>query len=141
MGMVFQEFALLEYLTAIENILLTAKLGGYHLKEAKSHAYAMAKRLGIEHTLRRRPHRLSQGERQRIAICRALVTKPKLILCDEPTGNLDSSRTNGVINLMLQEANKLGATVITVTHDLTILDRFDRTINLSEIAVLDGEQA
>lgn len=140
-GMVFQEFALLDYLSALDNMLLTARLGEFDLKEARSHAYELAQRAGIEHTLRRRPNQLSQGERQRVAVCRALVTKPKLILCDEPTGNLDASRSKDIIDLVMTEAHKLDATVITVTHDLTILDRFDQRIDLSEIAFLEGESS
>ena len=136
-GMVFQDFAILDYLSAIENITLTAKLGSADLSSAREHAYVLAAHAGIEHVLHRRPNRLSQGERQRVAVCRALLTKPKLIVCDEPTGNLDPSRSQGIIDLVINEADAIGATVITVTHDHTVLDRFDRVLDLSDIATLE----
>lgn len=140
-GMVFQSFALLEYLSAFENILLTARLGRLDLRHARTHARDLASRAGIEHTLHRRPDRLSQGERQRIAICRALVTKPRLVVCDEPTGNLDPSRSQEIIDLVISEADTLGATVVTVTHDHGILDRFDRILDLSQIASLERRES
>lgn len=136
-GMVFQEFALLDYLSALENILLTARLGKIDLNDARSRAQALANRAGIEHTLHRRPNQLSQGERQRVAVCRALVTKPRLIICDEPTGNLDPSRSKDMIDLVISEAAALDATVITVTHDHNVLDRFDHCIDLNDISTLE----
>ena len=136
-GMVFQDFAILEYLTAFENIILTAKLGGLDLGAARVHARELAERAGIKHVLHRHPARLSQGERQRVAVCRALVTKPRLVVCDEPTGNLDPSRSKGIIDLVISEADLVDATVITVTHDESMLERFDRSIDLSEIATLE----
>ena len=136
-GMVFQDFAILEYLTAFENIILTAKRGGLDLGAARVHARELAERAGIKHVLHRHPARLSQGERQRVAVCRALVTKPRLVVCDEPTGNLDPSRSKGIIDLVISEADLVDATVITVTHDESMLERFDRSIDLSEIATLE----
>lgn len=137
-GMVFQDFAILDYLTALENILLTAKIGGAEQSSSREHAQTLAERAGIGHVLHRRPGRLSQGERQRVAVCRALVTKPSLIVCDEPTGNLDPSRSKEIVELVMSEADALASTVITVTHDYSVLEQFDRTIDLSKIATLSG---
>ena len=137
-GMVFQDFALLDYLTAGENILLTARLGGAAPGPAKEIAHELAARAGIAHTLGRRPDRLSQGERQRVAVCRALVTRPRLIVCDEPTGNLDPTRSGAIVDLVLQEARAIDATVVIVTHDRSVLDSFGRVVDLGEIARLEG---
>ena len=131
-GMVFQSFALIESLSAMENILLPARLatGG---RDAVARARDLASALGVEHTLRRRPGRLSQGERQRIAIARALVTRPGVVVCDEPTGNLDPSRASDAVGLILREADEIGATVLFVTHDRSLLDRFDRVIDMTAL--------
>lgn len=138
-GMVFQDFALLDYLSAIENIVLTARLGGLEMQPAREHARQLAGLAGIAHTLNRRPGRLSQGERQRVAVCRALVTKPPLIVCDEPTGNLDPKRSSEIMKLVMRAADEIDATVITVTHDQSILSTFTRSVDLSEIATLEGD--
>ncbi len=137
-GMVFQDFALLDYLSAIENIILTARLGRHNLADARARARALAERAGIAHALRRGPDRLSQGERQRVAVCRALVTSPELIVCDEPTGNLDPERSSEIIELVLTEARSIGATVVVVTHDRSVLGSFDRVVDLSQVARLEG---
>lgn len=137
-GMVFQDFAILDYLSALENIMLTARIASEDSGASREHARALAQRAGIGHVLHRRPGRLSQGERQRVAVCRALVTKPRLVVCDEPTGNLDPSRSQEIIELVLSEAKALESTVITVTHDHSVLERFDRTIDLNQIATLAG---
>ncbi|MBO6513274.1 MAG: ABC transporter ATP-binding protein [Phycisphaerales bacterium] len=137
-GMVFQDFALIEYLSALDNILLTARLGKLDLSSARDLSRELADRAGIGHVLRRFPHQLSQGERQRVAICRSLVTKPKLIVCDEPTGNLDPSRSMDIIDLIHSEAQSIGATIVAVTHNQSVCDRFDRSIDLSDFASLEG---
>ncbi len=135
-GMVFQHFALLDYLSALENILLpyrlTRALPGRD--GARERAIGLAEQTGIGHVLRRRPGRLSQGERQRVAICRALVTGPSLLVCDEPTGNLDPARSDSTLDLILCEADRSGATVLMVTHDHRLLDRFDRVIEVDSLA-------
>lgn len=131
-GMVFQSFALLEYLPAIDNILLPYTLDpGMRLTaEVRDRARRLAEAVGIGATLRRKPAGLSQGERQRVAICRALITRPPLIVCDEPTGNLDPARSGAAIDLILREASAIGATVILVTHDHELLPRFERVLRL-----------
>ena len=131
-GLVFQEFELVDYLTARENILLP-----FHLTRAlqlsravRDRAEALAEAAGIRHTLSRLPRNLSQGERQRVAICRALVTRPRAILCDEPTGNLDPETSGRVLDLLFSQASDAGAAVFMVTHNHGTLDRFDRVIDV-----------
>ena len=130
-GFVFQRFALLEYCTALENILVPLRLGGGELDSAaRDRARELAEAAGIEHTVSRRPNRLSQGEQQRVAICRALIAEPTLIACDEPTGNLDPRRTESVLSLILEQAERAGATVLLVTHDHTLLPRFEHVLDM-----------
>jgi len=131
-GMVFQSFALLDYLSVTENILLPFRLSGSLKVNApiRERVRTLAGDLGIAHTLRRRPKRLSQGERQRVAIARALVTEPAVIACDEPTGSLDPARASGVMDLILGEAHRIGATVVLVTHDHALLPRFGSVLDL-----------
>ena len=134
-GMVFQEFELLEYLTALENILLP-----YHVSSdlvldatARDRARTVAEALSITHVLGRRPRRLSQGERQRVAIARALVTEPGLVICDEPTGNLDPATAGAMLDLLFDHAHRAEATLLVVTHDRAILDRFDRVVDMTSL--------
>lgn len=130
-GMVFQEFELLEYLTAWENITLSLRLAGAGDAGAlRSRARALAGAAGIEHCLGRKPRALSQGERQRVGLCRALAGEPKLLLCDEPTGNLDPEATGSVLDLLLGQARATGAAVVMVTHNHALLTRFDEVIDM-----------
>ncbi len=135
-GFVFQRFALLDYCTALENILLPLRLHGSVAlnADARDRAHELAKRAGIAHTLKRRPDRLSQGEQQRVAICRALITNPKLIACDEPTGNLDPARAASIMDLILEQAEHTGATVLLVTHDHALLPRFEHVLDMGTLA-------
>ncbi len=134
-GMVFQEFELLEYLPAIENVLLPLRVGSeLRVSHAtRKRAGELAASLGVTHTLRRRPSRLSQGERQRIAICRALITEPSLLMGDEPTGNLDPTTAATTLDLLFEHAAAREATLLIVTHNHAILDRFDRVIDIREL--------
>ena len=131
-GLVFQQFELLAHLTVRENILLpyflddTLQLDD----DTRSHVIELARATGIERHLDRRPELLSHGERQRVAICRALVTRPSLVLADEPTGNLDPDTTHAVLDLLLAEVERVGATLLMVTHDHGLLPRFGRTLEL-----------
>ena len=129
-GFVFQEFELLDYLDALDNILAPFWIGSGPGAEDRDRARELAAELGLGSLLHRRPGRLSQGERQRIAIARALVTQPKLLLCDEPTGNLDPATTSETLELILGQAAGRGAAVMLVTHDHSLLGRFDASIDL-----------
>ena len=134
-GMVFQQFELLEYLSALDNVLLpyrvTPALALTH--DVHDRALALAQATGIEAVLGRRPARLSQGERQRVAICRALVTEPRLVICDEPTGNLDPKTATKTLDLLFDQVAARGATLLMVTHNHGILDRFDRVIDIERV--------
>ena len=138
-GLIFQEFELLEYLSVRENVLLpyrvnrSLKLDG----EVRRSVRSLAEAVGIDEALNRYPHRLSQGERQRVAICRALITRPQIIYADEPTGNLDPRTTRTILEVILEQAETSGATVVMVTHDHSLLQRFDRVIDLEQLAAED----
>tara|TARA_R110000787_G_scaffold40266_2_gene100261 strand:- start:2386 stop:3060 length:675 start_codon:yes stop_codon:yes gene_type:complete len=132
-GFVFQDFALLEYLSARENILFPyriaagAKLDG----EARARADRLAASCGLEGKLGRRPGALSQGEQQRVALCRALVMQPQIVLADEATGNLDPANKTAILDLLFQRTADQGATLLAVTHDHELLPRFDRVIDFA----------
>ena len=97
----------------------------------RARAEALAGASGLAPVLDRRPGRLSQGERQRVAICRALVTEPGLVLADEATGNLDPDNKARILDLVFERAAEVGAAVIATTHDHALLDRFDRVIDVA----------
>jgi putative ABC transport system ATP-binding protein len=134
-GMVFQEFELLEYLTVLDNILLPYRING-SLKldrNVRDRAASIAEQVGIADKLNRLSTRLSHGEKQRVAVCRALVAEPVLLLADEPTGNLDPTNTQKVLDILLDAAEATGTTLVTVTHDHDLLPRFDRSIDVMEL--------
>ena len=133
-GLVFQEFELLDYLTALENILLPYRVSSaLRLDEAaQGRCETLAATAGIDHLLDRHPSEMSQGERQRVSICRALVTNPKIILADEPTGNLDPENQQKAVDLLKSEANRCEATLLMVTHEHDLLLNFERVINMGE---------
>jgi putative ABC transport system ATP-binding protein len=134
-GMVFQEFELLESLTSEENIWLPYLVApSLELNnQVKARARSLAESTGVTHVLKRRPARLSQGERQRIALCRALITDPNLVLADEPTGNLDPDSASAALDLVFEQCAARGATLVMVTHDHTLLGRFDRVIDMRQL--------
>jgi putative ABC transport system ATP-binding protein len=130
-GLVFQEFELLEYLSVLDNVLLPYRIHPALQLDgaARRRARALAERLGIGDKLGRAPNSLSQGERQRVAVCRALVTGPPLLLADEPTGNLDPANKQRVVQALFELAAESGATILTVTHDQDLLSHFGRVID------------
>ncbi len=133
-GLIFQEFELLEYLSVLDNILLPFRLHSVLRldSEAREWAREIARNVGIEDKLGRRPDHLSHGERQRVAVCRALVTRPELVLADEPTGNLDPTNKRRVVDNLLECAAAQGATLVMVTHDHDMLSRFERVVDCVE---------
>ena len=132
MGLVFQEFELLEYLNVLDNVLLPYRITGALAldRDVVARARLIAGEVGIGDKLDRNVRRLSHGERQRVAICRALVPEPVLLLADEPTGNLDPKTKGRVFDLLLDHARRRGTTLLTVTHDHGLLDRFDRIVDV-----------
>ena len=100
--------------------------------EVRARAARLAERVGIEDKLGRFANQLSQGERQRVAVCRALLVEPELLLADEPTGNLDPANKGRVLDILVDHAEESGATLVLVTHDRDLLDRFQRVIDFRE---------
>ncbi|WP_224816374.1 ABC transporter ATP-binding protein [Hasllibacter sp. MH4015] len=142
-GFVFQDFALLDYLSARENILYPFRItGGTPLDaDARSRAERLAEACGLTGKLGRRPGALSQGEQQRVALCRALVRQPKLILADEATGNLDPENKSAILDLLFSRTREAGASLLAVTHDHDLLPRFDRVIDFADYRVDAGGAA
>jgi len=134
-GMVFQELELIEYLSTLDNLLLPVRLGvGPPNASHRDRAVHLARSMGIEHLLPRPPRRLSQGERQRAALCRALLLSPPLVLCDEPTGNLDPVNSQRVLDLLLDHVASTGSTLFMVTHNHALLHRFDRVLDMPSLS-------
>ena len=133
-GLVFQEFELLEYLSVLDNILLPYRISSaLRLDEAvRQRAGELARDVGLGDKLDRYANLLSQGERQRVAVCRALLARPPLILADEPTGNLDPANKDHVLDILFDYTRSNGATLVTVTHDHDLLDRFDRVVDFKD---------
>lgn len=135
-GYVFQDFGLLDYLSARDNILHPYRITAGRKVDAtvRQRAEDLAATLGVQDRLNSRPAQLSHGERQRVAICRAVLVGPSLILADEPTGNLDPEAKRRIMNVLLQTQETLGATLITVTHDHDLLPSFDRVVDFTSFA-------
>jgi ABC-type lipoprotein export system ATPase subunit/ABC-type antimicrobial peptide transport system permease subunit len=139
-GIIFQTFNLVASLSAEDNVALPMLLGGVPPAERRQRARRLLELVGLGHRTRVRGGRLSGGEQQRVAVARSLANRPGLILADEPTGNLDSSRGAEVLDL-LQELNRNGCTVILVTHDPEVARRADRAIRLRDGKVVPGVQS
>lgn len=131
-GYVFQYFNLIPSLSAVENVALSLLLNGKSFAEAAAQARELLCQSGLGHRLDHKPQELSGGEMQRVALCRAVIHRPALLLADEPTGNLDS-HTGALILDLLEELAKAGTTILMASHNLEALSRCSRTIKL-----LDG---
>jgi ABC-type lipoprotein export system ATPase subunit len=134
-GLVFQEFELLEYLNVFDNILLPYRISaGLRLhRGVRERAVELARQMGIADKLARFANLLSHGEKQRVAVCRALLAEPDLLLADEPTGNLDPGNKGRVLDLLCDYTDSSGATLVAVTHDHDLLGRFGRVIDFNEL--------
>ena len=142
-GFVFQDFELIEYLNVRENILLAYRINPALALDAevRKRADELADSLGLADKLKRRVEQLSQGEKQRVAIARALLPEPKMILADEPTGNLDPDNKRRIIDILFEQAEQSKATLVVVTHDHSLLDGFDRVIDFAQFRAARGEGA
>ena len=136
-GFVFQDFELLDYLNVFDNILHPYRISGaLKLDRAvKQRAAVLAEEMDIGDKLRRRAEDLSQGEKQRAAICRALLTQPRLILADEATGNLDPDNKLRILDLLFSAVEEHEATLLAVTHDHELLKRFDRVVDFRDFGI------
>ncbi len=133
-GLIFQGFELLEYLTVRDNLLLPYRISAVleMNDDVETRLERLAEETGIADLMMRFPDELSQGERQRAAICRALITSPSLILADEPTGNLDPDNKQRVLRVLLDQVARHSATLVMVTHDHDLLGPFDRVLDMRE---------
>jgi lipoprotein-releasing system ATP-binding protein len=131
-GFVFQFHFLLPSMTCRDNILLPARIGGQDQKRVEKDMTEMGQTLGVTHCFDKYPYEISGGEQQRINIIRALSLRPKILLCDEPTGNLDSLNTEKVTTLLKSLATQFGATLLVVTHDDKVASHFPRKIVIED---------
>jgi putative ABC transport system ATP-binding protein len=133
-GFVFQDFELIDYLNVLDNILHPYRITGAHTldMDVRVRAVQVAEELGIADKLKRHPNDLSQGEKQRVAICRSLLPSPKVVLADEATGNLDPANKTKILDLLFRSVEARGATLLAVTHDHELLSRFDRVIDFQD---------
>ncbi|QXE92016.1 ABC transporter ATP-binding protein [Geomonas subterranea] len=129
-GFVFQSFHLVPSLTTIENVTFPAELRQDPAARAK--AGALLERVGLAHRMNSFPHQLSGGEKQRCAICRALINEPRIIFADEPTGNLDSVNGSAILQLLLELQRERGTTLLMVTHSPEIAQSADRVVTLKD---------
>jgi len=136
MGLIFQEFGLLDYLTVLENICLPYRISPVLQMDTavRDRARKLAADIGLADKVDRYPKHLSQGERQRIEVCRALVTGPAMIFADEPTGNLDPRNRDHVTELLFDYSAGSDAPLVVITHDHDVLPRFDRTVDIQDLA-------
>lgn len=134
-GQVFQTFELLNYLTVLENVMLPWYIDGQGERTAiRERAGNLLQSVGLEGKAGSRPSELSQGEQQRVAVSRAMLNNPPLVLADEPTGNLDQENKQTVVDLLREQARRNNSTLLMVTHDQSLLDKFDVVHDIKSIA-------
>ncbi|MEO6247673.1 MAG: ABC transporter ATP-binding protein [Sphingomicrobium sp.] len=129
-GIILQSFQLLPTMTAIENVSVPLELAG--VPDARARAEAELRAVGLGHRLTHYPAQLSGGEQQRVAIARATAPRPRLLLADEPTGNLDTVTGGSIIDLLFERASAAGAGLLVITHDAAVADRAGRRIELAD---------
>jgi putative ABC transport system ATP-binding protein len=138
-GFVFQNFQLVPTLTALENVLVPLELRGEGGAEADAHAMDLLGRVGLAERADHYPVQLSGGEQQRVALARAFINRPKILFCDEPTGNLDGETAAAMVRLIFELNREKGTTLVLVTHDLDLARQCHRTLRLKNGSVLTDE--
>jgi lipoprotein-releasing system ATP-binding protein len=138
LGFVFQFHYLVQELSLLDNVILPAIKKGVPIKEAKERAMVLLERLGLKGKENRKPYEISGGEMQRTAIARALINQPKVLLADEPTGNLDSTNTQRVMDIF-KEINKSQTTIVMVTHEIDLARQTKRIVELRDGSVIKQE--
>ncbi|MBO8179603.1 MAG: ABC transporter ATP-binding protein [Archaeoglobus sp.] len=131
-GFIFQTYNLILTLTALENVELPMIFRGLGREEREERAKELLRSVGLEKEMNRKPNEMSGGQQQRVAIARALANNPKILLCDEPTGNLDTKSGEQVMEIIRHQNEELGVTVILVTHDPSLAKYADRVIRLRD---------
>ncbi|MEM4971700.1 MAG: ABC transporter ATP-binding protein [Sulfolobales archaeon] len=138
-GFVFQQYNLVPYLSAIENAEMPMMVSGISRDERRRRAKWLLEQLGLGDKIWKRPTELSGGEQQRVAIARALANNPKIILADEPTGNLDTSNAKIVVDLLKKINREMGVTIVVVTHNMEVAYETDRIIYLRDGVIVKEE--
>ena len=139
-GIVFQDYPLIPYLNAVQNVLLPFRIHPDLRLEKQNIEYAkhLLESLGLSNKETRLPQALSQGERQRVAICRALIVKPKVLLADEPTAGLDSKRSQDIIDVIFSLQQQYNLSVVVVTHDENVKSRFEQRLDIANLEGMEG---
>jgi len=132
-GMIFQSFNLLEQRTVLKNVCFPLEIAGVNKKEATERAHELLKLVGLDDRAQSYPSQLSGGQKQRVAIARALATQPKYLLCDEATSALDPNTTRQILDLLKEINEKLGVTIVVITHEMKVIDRI-----CDSVAVIDA---
>ena len=140
-GFVFQNYQLVPTLTAEENVLLPAELGGMDAASSRQRAKELLERVGLTNRSHHYPVQLSGGEQQRVALARAFVTQPPILMADEPTGNLDSTNGQHILDLLVRLNREEKATLVLVTHDRVLAEHGDRILTLRDGSILSDELA
>ncbi|MCL4110835.1 UNVERIFIED_CONTAM: hypothetical protein GTU68_039948 [Idotea baltica] len=137
-GFVFQDHHLLPQCSVLENVLIPTLAGSGATKEATDRATGLLERVGLRDRMNHRPAQISGGERQRVAVCRALINQPALLLADEPTGNLDQATAEAVGTLLLEISTEHNAMLVCVTHSRELANRFPRHVKLDNGKLVDA---